>query len=157
MRLTPRKAEIEAMNTVLNADHDDVNAASKEALRRAASLFGGRTWWTVALVGGERAHLMGLYSSQKEAEKAAKTHSALAGSSVICVPIHTVDTMDARLQGQPMPGSCECSHGKHLHNMNGSQYGGCGLSDCECDKFKEGKWPYPKFNGEGESDDWDVH
>lgn len=153
MRLTPRKAEVEEMNTVLNADHKDVDAASKEALKRAASLFGGREWWTVALIGGERAHLMGLYSSQKEAEKAAKTHGALAGSSVICVPIHTVDAMDAALQGQPMPGACECGHGKPLHNMNGSQYGGCGLSDCDCDKFREGKWPYPKFNNEGESDD----
>ena len=150
MRLTPRKAEVEEMSAVLNAGHEDVNAASKEALKRAASLFGGREWWTVALVGGERAYLMGLYSSQKEAEKAAKTHSALAGSSVICVPIHTVDTIEARLSGQPMPGDCACGHAKHMHSMSGSQYGGCGLSGCDCDKFKEGKWPYPKFNKEDE-------
>ena len=146
MQITPRKAEIQEMNTVLNADHTSVEDASKAALKRAADLLGERTWYTCVSLSEFGGPLMfGLFATEGAAKKAAKTYMHGADEWYI-IPVHSVNEWVARETGQPMPGYCECGHPKSLHRMSGSSYGPCGLSDCGCGKFKAHEWESPTTN-----------
>ncbi len=129
------------MAEVLDGDYETVEDAAKAALKAAAMLFTKREFITVATQGP---YLFGLYFYEGDAEKAAQPWRE-AGFTCQTMRIHDNIYIEARHQGIPVPGDCECGHEPTLHTFGDGKGRGyctkCGQLSCR--KFKAKDWPEP--------------
>lgn len=105
-----------------------------------------REWFVIAEPDGlGDALLWGMFSSEKEAEKAlAKLQGDGAMLDARIYPVRPTARPLARRLEVPLTGDCECGHPKWMHLMKGVSYDKCGLSTCKCKKFNETDYPPPE-------------
>src|SRR5690606_41314253 len=68
--ITPRKQEIQDMVTVLEAPHENAQAAAKAAIKQAYNILFDREWWTIAERGPDgTAILLGAWPTLDRSEE----------------------------------------------------------------------------------------
>ena len=134
------------MAEVLDGDYESVEQAAKAALKQAAYLFTRREFLTVAALSEQGdPYLFGSYFYESDAEKAAEPWRE-AGFRCQTIRIHDNIHIEARHQGIPVPGDCECGHEAVMHRITGEQKGRGFCAKCgqlKCRKFKAKDWPDP--------------
>lgn len=157
MRLTPRKDEVAHVGKAIDEEHATLDAAAKAAIKAVAEALDHREWYSVASPSEFGSPLFfGIYSSEKEAEKAAAVlaQGGAGTEGLRLVRIFPTAGVMARREGQPLPEDCECGHPQSMHQMEGSTRGRCVYSatlyrqlgypnPCGCTKFKKHAHPIP--------------
>ena len=133
------------MAEVLDGDYETVEDAAKAALKQAATSFTKREFLSVAVKSEQGTpYLFGAYFYESDAVKASKPWRE-AGFECIPVRVHDNIYIEARHQGIPVPGDCECGHEPTIHTFGDGKGRGyctaCGALSCK--KFKAKDWPEP--------------
>lgn len=137
MNITPRKAEITALVTLLESDaYDSAEALAKEVFKTAYELLLDRDWWAYALrfKSGPPAIFWGPLSSENEARKFAE-RAGLVGVEHRAIPLSSVGQQLRRFtenEGPLVIPVCECGHHEGIHKHERAM-GRC--QRCRCPKL----------------------
>lgn len=136
MKYTPRKAEVEAVVSILESDEfDSPEHMAKAVLRAAAEQLQQRDWTALAhFWGSEPSGLnFGPFGSPSEAEAfAAKLAAGGEGRVVkLTSPAGVTDLIDGK-KGADFCADEQCSHAAFMHLMDGTSRGKCALDGCRC-------------------------
>lgn len=149
MRITPRADELKHVGETIDKEYESVDKAARAVMKAVSEALDLRDWWTVVAPNAtERGNpiLLGIYATEKEAEKARdKLLSTTAFDGLFIWPIMSMAPVFGTMENIPSTGDCECGHRKTFHMADGTSKGRCGLTDCDCEKFKEGKFEIPSF------------
>ena len=134
--ITPRKQEIQDMVTVLEAPHEDAQAAAKAAIKQAYNILFDREWWTIAERGPDgTAVLLGAWPTLNAAMKGA---AGLTGGQIavfkIAPPAARYDLL-AESDEDTSSVLCSCGHPAETHSFpnNGPK---CVVRKCRCRAYE---------------------
>lgn len=142
MRLTPRKEEIDGVKQILENDgYDSADQMAKALIKEVAEMLWMRDWFALVHING--AGNAGLnwapFSSPIEALNLAERIGVQGRFGT--VKLYSPGVLLANAEGKKgWKGYCQdaaCGHAPWLHLQAGAGRGKCGLSSCQCAKFKK--------------------
>lgn len=140
MRFTPRGPEVKRVVAVLESEEFETpEAMAKAVIKEVVDLLSFRDTYagTLRLKDGEHGLNFGPFYSAGDVKS--YVSSLAVGGTFGVAPLHAPAPIKANIEGldDTSPWCLECGHPAYAHLADGSSRGGCGLSYCDCTKYKK--------------------
>lgn len=142
MRFTPRRGEVASIVEILESDaYDGAEAMAKDIIKEVVDILSYRDTYagTLRLRDGDHGINLGPFYSEADIKSYLK--SIATGGEFGAVKVFAPGPIKANQQGaddrSPWCLTEGCGHPAYAHLTDGSSRGKCGLSDCECSRYKK--------------------